>query len=262
MNNIHSTAIISPDAVLGDGITVGAYAIIEGDARLADGVVVEPQARILSGARIGKNSKICSFAIIAGDPQDLHFDTSLKTYVEIGESTVVREHATIHRATFEGKATKIGSNCLIMCSGHVGHDCVVGNGVIIASFAALAGHVHVDDNTFISGGVMVHQRVRIGEGVMLSGNSAVSLDVPPFVTAFGRNSVGALNLIGMNRRGIPRASIAEVKHLFGQVYATQSARKNALALLESGAAKTPEGRKFLEFFTMPERHYLVRREEA
>ena len=262
MNNIHSTAIISPGAVLGDNVTVGAFASVEGAAKIGDGSIIEPYARVLSGARIGKNCRICSFAIVAGAPQDLHFDQNLQTYAQIGDGTVIREHATVHRATFEGKSTVIGSNCLIMCSGHVGHDCIIGDNVIIASFAAVAGHCQIADNTFVSGGVMIHQRVRIGEGVMLSGNSATSLDIPPYTTTYGRNMMGALNLIGMNRRGIPRESIAEVKHLFSKVYETLSVRKNALELLEQGAAKTPEGKKFLEFFTVPNRHYMTRRQES
>ncbi len=259
MNNIDSTAIVSPDAVLGDGVKVGAYALVEGRARIGDGSIIEPHARVCGGARIGKGCRICSFAVVAGDPQDLHFDASLETFAEIGDGSVVRESATIHRATFEGKATIVGRNCLIMASAHIGHDCVLADNVILANFSACAGHVKVANDAFISGGVMVHQRVRIGEGVIISGNSATSLDVPPFVIAYARNNVGGLNLIGMNRRRMPREDIAEVKRLYSEVYATPAARKNALAILESGNVRTAAGRKFLEFFTVENRHYIVPR---
>lgn len=260
MNDIHSTAIVSPEALLGENVKIGAYAIVEAGAQLGDGCVVEAHARVCSAARLGRNCRVCSFALVGGEPQDLHFDSSIKSYVQIGDGTVLRESSTVHRATFEGKSTIVGKDCFLMASSHVGHDCVVGDRVIIANFAALAGHVVCDDDVFVSGGVMIHQRVRIGEGAIISGNSASSLDIPPYTIAHARNQIGGLNLIGMNRRKMPRADIAEVKHLYSLVYANTSARKNALALIESGAAQTAAGKKFLEFFSMPNRHYNMPRE--
>ena len=259
-NNIDKTAIVSASAILGGNVKIGAYAIVEDDVVIGDNTVIEPHARICSGARIGKNCKMCSFAVISGEPQDLHFDSSLKTYAEIGDGTVIRENATVHRATIEGKATVVGKNCFFMASTHVGHDCVIGDNVIIANFTALGGHVLVDKDVFISGGVMIHQRMRIGEGGILSGNSALSLDVPPYVIAFERNKLAGLNLIGMTRRGMSRAEIAEVKKLYNAVYASMSVRKNALDLIASGSAQTEAGKKFLEFFTMENRRYAMPRE--
>lgn len=261
MNDIHSTAIVSPDAVLGDNIKIGPYAIVEGGARVGDGCAIEAHARVCGAARLGANCRVGSFALVGGEPQDIHFDSSIKSYAEIGEGTVLRESSTVHRATFEGKSTIVGKNCFLMASAHVGHDCVVGDNVIIANFSALAGHVVAANDIFISGGVMIHQRVRIGEGVIVSGNSAASFDIPPYTIEYGRNQIGGLNLIGMNRRKMPRADIAEVKHLYNLVYATASARKNALALIEQGAAQTEAGKKFLDFFTMPNRHYNIPRGE-
>jgi len=253
---IDPTAIIGSGAKLGEGVEVGAYAIIEGGAEIGAGCVVEPHAKICRWARIAAGCRICSFAVVGGEPQDLHFDPSTPAYVELGENSVVRESATIHRATAPGGATKIGRNAFMMASSHVGHDCVVGDNFIEGSFAALAGHCIVENDVFVSGGVMIHQRTRIGDGVIVSGNSSASLDIPPYTIAHARNSLGGLNLIGMSRRKMPRAEIAEVKSLYMAVYKTPSARKNALALLESGAAKTEAGLRFLEFFK-PERHYLV-----
>ena len=259
-NNIDKTAIVSASAILGGNVKIGAYAIVEDDVVIGDNTVIESHSKICSGARIGKNCRMCSFAVISGEPQDLHFDSSLKTYTEIGDGTVIRENATVHRATIEGKATVVGKNCFFMASTHVGHDCVIGDNVIIANFTALGGHVLVDKDVFISGGVMIHQRMRIGEGGILSGNSALSLDVPPYVIAFERNKLAGLNLIGMTRRGMSRAEIAEVKKLYNAVYASMSVRKNALDLIASGSAQTEAGKKFLEFFTMENRRYAMPRE--
>ena len=257
MNSIHPTAILGEGVLLGDNVTVGAYAIVEGGAEIGNGCVVEPHAKICKWARIASGCRICSFAVVGGEPQDLHFDASVKSYVELGEDSVVRESATIHRATFENSSTAIGSRAFMMASSHVGHDCVVGNDFIIGCFAALAGHVRVGDDVFVSGGVMIHQRVRIGDGVIVSGNSAASMDIAPYTIAHSRNRIGGLNIIGMNRRKTPHSDICEVKSLYAKVFGTPAARKTALEILNSGGAETPSGRNFLEFFKPDGRHYLT-----
>ena len=256
---IHPTAVIEDGVQLGENVKIGAYAVIESGAVIGNNCVIEHHASIRGYARIGDNCKIASFAVIAGEPQDLHFDSSIKSYVEIGEGSVIREGSTIHRATFPEMSTKIGKNALLMANSHIGHDCVVGDNYIQACFSALGGHVHVGNDVFVSGGVMIHQRCRVGEGVIISGNGAISMDIPPYLLAFERNYSAGLNLIGMNRRKMPREEIAEVKSLYMQVYKTTSARKNALALLEAGVAKTPAGIKFLEFFK-EEKRYIAPRE--
>ncbi len=256
MNKIHNTAIVADDVKIGDNVEIGAYAIIESDVVIGENTVIEPHAKVCSGARIGRGCRISSFCVVSGNPQDLHFDSSLKTYTEIGDGTVLREGVTIHRATFEGKATIIGKNCFFMAYSHAGHDCVVDDNVIIANNSALAGHVHVAKDVFISGGVMIHQRTRIGEGCIISGNAALALDVPPYVIAFNRKDVAGLNLIGMTRRGMSRTEISEVKHMYAKVYASLSVRKNAIALLETDEPKTDAGRKFVEFFTMENRRFV------
>ncbi len=261
MNKIHPTAIIGNGAEIGDNVSVGAYAIIESGAKIGNGCVVESHAKITAHARIADNCRICSFAVIGGEPQDLHFDSSMKSYVEIGEGSVVREHSTIHRATVAGASTKIGKHAFLMASSHIGHDCVIGDNYISACFSALGGHVHVGNDVFVSGGVMIHQRMRIGDGVIVSGNAACSMDIPPYTIAFDRNLLSGLNLIGMNRRKMPREEIAEVKSLYMQVYKEASPRKAALALIESGAAKTAAGKNFLEFFK-EEHRYLAPRDKA
>ena len=256
---IHPTAIIEDGATLGENVKVGAYAVIESGAVIGDNCVIEHHASIRKYARIGNNCTIASFAVIAGEPQDLHFDSSIKSYVEIGDGSTIREGATIHRATVPEASTKIGKNALLMANSHIGHDCVVGDNYIQACFAALGGHIHIGNDVFVSGGVMIHQRNRVGDGVIISGNAAVSMDVPPYTIAFERNLLAGLNLVGMNRRKMPREEIAEVKSLYMQVYKTTSARKTALTLLEEGGAKTSAGKKFLEFFK-EEKRYLAPRE--
>lgn len=260
--NKHPTAIISRDAKIDESVEIGAYALVEGVAQIGSGSVIEPYARIHCGARIGKNCRICSFTTIAGEPQDLHFDSSIKSFVEIGDGSVVREGSTIHRATRAGEATRVGKGALLMANSHIGHDCSIGDNFILGCFSAMAGHCVAGDNIFVSGGVMIHQKVRIGDGVIVSGGSASSLDIPPFVNAFGRNDMAGLNLIGMSRRGFSRESIADIKNLYALVYSDSSVRKNALKALEEGAARTAEGKIFLEFFKAEGRHFLHPRHAA
>ncbi len=254
--SIHPTAIIGDFVKIGENVSIGPYAVIGDGVEIADNTAIEAHACIRRGSKIGANCKIGSFAVIAGEPQDLHFDSSIESYVEIGSGTTVREGATIHRATVPGSATKIGKNCLVMATSHIGHDCELGDNCILANFSALAGWVKTDSNCFISGGVMLHQKIRVGEGVIVSGNSAFSLDIPPFVNAYGRNDMTGLNIIGLARRGVSRESIAELKKLYSYVFATLSVRKNALDALGKGMATTLEGLKFLEFFKAENRHYL------
>lgn len=261
MPNIHPSAVIGKNAKISEGANIGAFAVIEDGVEIEDGVVIEPYARICSGAILRKDCKICSFCTISGLPQDLHFDISTPTFAEIGERTVVREGTTVHRATFEGKATKVGKDCLLMVNSHLGHDTRLGDRVILASFSAVAGHSTVDDDTFLSGGVMIHQKMRVGCGCMVSGNSAFSKDIAPYVNAYGRNDMAGLNLIGLMRRKTPREAIANLKELYAAVFSGGNPRKNAQTALDGGLVKSREGEIFLRFFTeAPEgRHFLTPR---
>lgn len=255
MTKIHPSAIVGK-ASLGENVEIGPYSIVEDGAVVGDNCIVEPYARLRGCVKLGKGVRICSYALIGGDPQDLNFDMFVPTFVEIGDGTLVRESSTIHRATFAGQATRVGSNCLLMASSHIGHDCKVADNVILCSFSALAGHVHVDKGAFISGGVMVHQRTRVGEGAFISGTSAVSLDVPPFSYAHARNDIGGINVVGMSRKGFSREEIAEVKSLYFKVYSGGSPRKIAMQLKDSEPPTTRAGKIFLDFFALEGRHYL------
>lgn len=248
MANIHSTAIIGENVKVDPTAKIGAYAIIEDNVEIGANSVIEPHARLCSGAKIGSNCQIASFTTIAGLPQDLHFDKATISYVEIGDGSVVREGSTIHRATQANKSTKIGKDCLIMANAHIGHDCVFGDRVIMAPFSATGGFVRVDNDVFISGGVMMHQKIRVGEGAMLSGNAALPMDIPPYVNAFSRNNIAGFNLVGLMRRKVAREAIAELKKLYAIVYAGGNPRKNAKEAFDAEQAKTLEGKKFLSFF--------------
>ncbi len=253
---IHSTAIVPPSAKIGRNVEIGAYAVLGDGVEIGDDSSIEAHAHIMRGARIGSGCRVGSFATVSGDPQDLHFDRATVSFAEIGDGTVVREGATVHRATAAGGATKVGKNCLLMANSHIGHDCFVGDRCILAPFCALGGFVRMGCDVFVSGGVMVHQKIRVGDGAMLSGVSAFSEDVPPYVNAHKRNTVAGINLIGMRRRNAPSAAVAEVKRLYMAVYSGGGCADNAKKLFEQRAYSTPEGENFLKFFEEPGRHYV------
>jgi UDP-N-acetylglucosamine acyltransferase len=242
---IHATAIVEAGAQLGADCEIQAYAIITRHGVLGDGVVVHP------------------FAVVGGDPQYLKFDRAVATGVRIGAGTVIREHVTINRSIHAGKFTEVGANCFLMATSHVAHDCEVGNNVVFANAALLAGHVSIGDGTFLGGGAAVHQFCRIGEGVMVAGHASITRDVPHFTRVAERDDVIGFNLVGLKRRGVARATIAELKGAFAAVYFTAgNIREVAAQLLAGGTFLSVEARRFLEFFTGGKRSFARARRAA
>jgi len=251
---IHPTALIHPSAKLGANVRVGPYAIIEEGAVLGEGCVLAAHAIVRTGSILGKNVRLDSFTVVGGDPQDLKFDLTTLSGARLGDSTVLREGATVHRSTKPDGFTEVGAGVLMMGHSHVGHDCHVGARVVMANCALLAGHIEVGEGSFLSGGTVFHQFIRIGEGVMTSGNARIGLDAPPFTIAAERNELHGLNLIGLKRRGFDVATIAELKLLYKTVYQGGSPAANAKAA--EHLAKTEPGKKFLAFFANSKRGFL------
>jgi UDP-N-acetylglucosamine acyltransferase len=238
---IHPTAIVEDGAQLGEGCTIEAYAIIRRHATLGAGVHVHP------------------FCVIGGEPQDLHFDPATSTGVRIGAGTILREGVTISRATKADSCTTVGERCFLMASSHVAHDCQLGNEVILANAALLAGHIVIGDRAFLGGAAVFHQFVRVGESAMISGASRIAQDVPPYVMAAERNNIIGLNRIGLRRRGFPAATLSELKHAFRTIYGTPgNPVKHAAAALTSGVFLTPEAHQFLAFFASGSRRGFAR----
>ena len=225
-SSIHPTAVIESGAQIGADCEIMAYAVITRHCVLGDRVVVHP------------------FAVIGGDPQYLKFDRALATGVHIGAGTVIREHVTINRSIHGGLATTVGAGCFLMANAHVAHDCVVADHVVLANNARLAGHVEIGANTFVGGGAGLHQFCRIGEGVMVAGNASVTRDVPHFTMVAERDEVIGFNVVGLKRRGVERAAIAQLKAAFHDVYFTPgNIREVAAALLSPVRSRSSDVRK-------------------
>jgi len=204
LRKIHETAVIYPGARLGRDVEVGPYSVIGENVFVGDGTKIGSHVVIEGWTTIGKECQIHHGACVGNAPQDLKFKGE-KTFVYIGDNTVIREFVTINRATGEGEETRIGSNCLLMGTVHIAHNCVVGNNVVISNHAGLAGHVTVEDRAIIGGLTGVHQFVKIGRNAMVGGASKVVQDVPPFVIADGRPA----RVCGLNSVGIARAGLSE-----------------------------------------------------
>lgn len=215
---IHSTAIVSPKAKLGENVQVAAYAIIEDDVEIGDGTIVGPHACIYDGARIGKKVKIFQSAAVSNAPQDLKY-AGEKTYFHIGDNSVIREFTTLHRGTTDTNNSRVGNDCLIMAYVHVAHDCVIGNNCIVANSVQIAGHVTVGDWVIIGGGSLVHQFGVIGDHAMIQGGMSVAADIPPFVMAANTPiKYSGLNVIGLRRRGFSNDDIQILKDAYKMFY--------------------------------------------
>lgn len=249
MGKIHPTAIIAASALIPEEIEIGPYVIVEDGVSIGAGSVLESHSIARKGSRIGKSVTVGNFAVVAGPPQDLSFDPKIDSYAVIGDGSVLREGATVHRSTREGEATKVGQGCFIMANAHVGHDCVVGDKVVLANGALLAGHVSVGSFCFLGGTCAIHQHCRIGEGVMIGGLARVRLDVAPYTMASEDNSLFGLNLVGLRRRGVSREAISMLQKCYRKVFlGTGSVRAIAEEALRDGWGELPEPRRFLEFF--------------
>lgn len=205
---IHPTAIVDKNARIGSSCHIGPFSIIGEKVEICDNVEVKSHAVIEGRTRIGEGCIIYPFVTIGAAPQDLKYKGE-DAEVIIGSNNTFREHVTVHIGTETGNmVTKIGNGCLFMIGTHIAHDCIIGNNVIMANNATLAGHVEVGDNTIIGGLVGIHQFVKIGESAMIGGVSGIERDVIPFGMAYGsRASLRGLNLLGLKRRNFPQEEI-------------------------------------------------------
>lgn len=215
---ISPLASIHPEAKIGKGVRVGAFAVIEENTVIGDDTTIHAGAIIRYGARIGKGCVIHSGAVISGEPQDLKFKGE-DTVAIIGDYTMVRECATVNRGTASKGKTIVGNNCLLMAYSHIAHDCELGNNVIIGNASQIAGEVVIDDYAIASGGTLVHQFVRISKHVMIQGGSRVGKDIPPYALV-GRDPIVycGINIIGLRRRGFTNEQIFQINEVYRTIY--------------------------------------------
>jgi len=214
----HPTAIVEPGAEIGEGAVIGPWCHIGPQVRLGAKTKLHSHVVVSNNTTIGESCEIFPFAAIGGLTQDLKYDGGNPAVV-IGNHTTIREYATINTATFDDGATTVGDRCHIMAYSHIAHDCIVGNGVIIANAGTLAGHVIVEDDAIIGGLCGIHQFVRLGRMCIIGGCSKVVKDVPPFMMADGNPlHVAGVNIIGLQRRNAKKDEISGLREAYKILY--------------------------------------------
>ena len=216
--HIAPTARIHPGAEIGPQCVIGEYCVIDQDVRLGAHCLLEPYVYLKRWTTLGDHNEVSASTVLGTDPLDKNF-TGERSYLRIGNRNKIREHYTISRGTQPESVTELGDDNYIMTSGHIAHNCKIGNNTVIASCALVAGHVQVEDQAFISGGVVVHQYSRIGRLAMIAGNVRVNSDAPPFFlySDFDIAAKG-LNLVGVRRAGFTHLEIAALKQAYKLLY--------------------------------------------
>ncbi|MDR1198804.1 MAG: acyl-ACP--UDP-N-acetylglucosamine O-acyltransferase [Prevotellaceae bacterium] len=248
-------SIIHPTVKLAPNVTVGPFTVIEKNVEIGEGTKIGNNVTIMENVKIGKNCVVFPGAVIGAIPQDLKFQGE-ETYAIIGDNVTVRECVTINRGTAaSGKfKTKIGDSCLLMSYVHVAHDCVIGDNVILSSFAGLAGETDVHDWAIIGGKTGTHQFTRIGAHAMVSGGSLVPKDVPPYIIAGHLPlSFGGVNRIGLRRRNFSNEKINEIFEIYKIIYQSDLNTTDACNKVEIDFPQTAERDIILDFIRTSKR---------
>jgi UDP-N-acetylglucosamine acyltransferase len=238
---VHPTAVVDPGAVVGPGTTIGPYAVIESEVRLGEGCVIQAHAVVRGPAVLGSGNRVFPFACLGSEPQDLKYRGERTTLV-IGDRNTFREGVTVHRGTIGGGGeTRLGSDNLLMAGTHVAHDCRVGDRVIFANAATLAGHVTVEDGATIGAFSGVHQFCRVGRHAYIGGYSVLTQDAPPYVLTVGnRAKTYGINVVGLERRDFPPETIQALKRAYRLLFRAHLPLEEALARVRADLASVPE----------------------
>lgn len=255
---IHQTAIIDSSAQLAADVEVGPYTIIGKNVTIGSGTIIGPQAMIGDWTTIGEQNRIYHQSSVGVAPQDLKYRGE-ETWTRIGDKNTIREFATIHRGTVTGLGeTVIGNGNMFMAYSHVAHDCCIGNGVVMANVATLAGHVTIEDNVILGGLVAIHQFSTIGAFSMIGGGTMVGLDILPYMIATSGKrdaKLRGLNLIGLKRRGFTDEAINNLKKAYKTLFMADLKLPDAVARIKSEISASPEVDYLLAFIERSKRGF-------
>ncbi|MDA8414351.1 MAG: acyl-ACP--UDP-N-acetylglucosamine O-acyltransferase [Desulfobacteraceae bacterium] len=253
---IHPSAIIHEGAQLSDGVEIGPYVVIGNHVTIGKGTKIGPHTVIGDWTEIGENNQIYHMASVGPASQDLKYRGE-ECWTRIGDNNIIREFATIHRGTVTGIGeTVIGSGNLFMAYSHVAHDCRIGNGVVMANAATLAGHVTIQDFVILGGLVAVHQFSTIGMHAMIGGGTLIGLDIPPYMIAtLGKREakLRGLNLVGLKRRGFSDDAILKLKKAYKTLFMAGLKLPDAIARIRAEITDSPEVDYLLAFIEQSER---------
>jgi UDP-N-acetylglucosamine acyltransferase len=243
MARVHSTALVGPDVVLAGDAVVGPFVVMEGRVEVGAGAVIDAHSVVRGNCVIGAGCRIGPSAYVGMNPQHGSFDVSAETWTLIGEKSILRETATVHRATKPGRenATLVGPRCHLMTSVHIAHDCRLGVGVTLASSAVLGGHVTIGDFAFIGGAVAIHQNCRVGRLAIIAGNELLAKDLPPFA-AFLKGRLKGYNTVGCRRGGLTPQAVRSIRSAYRLLHThrTTSAAVAAIRAMDGTSAEVEE----------------------
>ena len=248
MAKIHPTAVVEDGAILGNDVEIGPLCYVGPHVKIGDGTRLLSHCNVDGYTTLGKCNVLHPFAALGQPAQDHSVVPGAPTYLNVGDNNIFREGTAIHTGTLPGSATTIGNNNMFMNGSHVAHNCKVGNNVHYISLAVTGGYAEVHDNAILSGLVAIHQFCRVGRFAIISGCSAFSQDVPPFMMAEGRNGgVKMINLVGLKRAGFTAEQISVIKNIFRIYYRSGLIPSVALEKIRTELPQTPEVLEFLEF---------------
>ena len=256
---IHKTAIISKKSVIGSNVSIGAYSIIGDNVEIGDGTIIANHVLIDGPTKIGRDNKIFSFNAIGGDPQDKKYNNEL-TSLEIGDKNTIREYCTINRGTFQDKSkTYIGNNNWIMAYVHIAHDCIIGNNVIFANNATLAGHVEVGDWAIFGGFTGAHQFTKIGAHSFIGMNTLTTKDIPAYVMAEGQPiKPRGVNIEGLKRRDFTSDQIKNIKNAYRILYRKDLKLSTSILEIEVLSKDQPELKILLDSLQLSSERGIIR----
>lgn len=245
---IHPSAIIDGRAELASDVSVGAFAVIGADVKIDSGTVIGPHVVIKGPTSIGKDNRIYQFTSIGEDPQDKKYAAEI-TRLEIGDRNTIREFTSMHRGTIQDNSvTQIGNDNLFMAYTHVAHDCIIGDHVIMANGASLAGHVHLNSHAILGGFTLVHQFTQIGQYSFAAMGSAITQDIPPFVMVGGKPTrPHGINSVGMERSGISVEDIRLIRNAYKIIYKMNLRLEDAIEQMDELAADSQELAEMVSF---------------
>ncbi|OQX88515.1 acyl-[acyl-carrier-protein]--UDP-N-acetylglucosamine O-acyltransferase [candidate division KSB1 bacterium 4484_87] len=253
MVQIHPTAVVDPQAQLGENVSVGPFSVIESDVVVGEGSQIASHVYIHSGVRMGKKCRVFKGAVVGTDPQDLKY-AGEKTTLEIGDNTTIREFCTLNRGTTHRMKTTIGSNCLLMAYVHVAHDCDIGDNVILANAVNMAGHVVIESFAAVGGMSPIHQFVRVGRYSFVGGGLRVSKDVPPYILAAGNPmQYAGVNRVGLTRKGFSKETLAAIRQAYKTIYRSGMNISQALQELRKQENPIDEVQTIIDFIEASER---------
>ncbi|MGA8767901.1 MAG: acyl-ACP--UDP-N-acetylglucosamine O-acyltransferase [Candidatus Acidiferrales bacterium] len=249
MSEIDSRAVVSPSARIGCGVRIGPFAVVGDEVELGDGCVLESHAVVKGPSTLGRNNHVHSFAIVGGDPQDLTY-SGQRVRLEVGESNEFREFCTVHRGTIKGGgATRIGNHNLIMAYAHIGHDCVIGDHVILTNGAQLAGHIVVEDYAGISAFCLLHQFSRVGSHSYIGAGTVITQDVAPFSMVVGPREVRCygINKIGLERHGFSAERIKTLEQAYRLLLRSKLNTSQAVEKMRATLAHSEDVQALIRF---------------